>query len=132
MQPLSTVILHHVTPQDSHYDWLIQPPAHAALPDQKLWTARIGLPPEHWPENERLPLTPIAPHRPLYLTYEGPISSNRGHVTRVASGLYTPRLWTDHEILLDIHWQTPALVHRVHLHLTDEPWFIIVTRLQLA
>ncbi len=126
MQPLQTVILHHVTPQDSHYDWLIQPPAHDPLPDQRLWTARVALPPESWPVNQRVDLTPLEPHRLLYLTYEGPISNNRGHVHRVAQGLFTPRLWTPTEIALDIHWQKPALLQSVHLHLNnDDAWFTV-------
>ena len=35
---------------------------------------------------------PLAGHRNEYLTYEGPISKNRGTVTRYASGIWTGEL----------------------------------------
>jgi hypothetical protein len=46
-----------------------------------------------------IPALRIADHRRAYLEYEGPVSGNRGHVTRVDSGTYevtshSPCGWT--------------------------------------
>ena len=38
--------------------------------------------------NEWLAAEPIPDHRLAYLTYEGPVSQNRGAVTRIMSGTY--------------------------------------------
>jgi hypothetical protein len=37
---------------------------------------------------ERIPVQNLADHRLHYLDYEGPVSNNRGHVTRWAKGTY--------------------------------------------
>jgi len=45
---------------------------------------------EHPPEEGRLiAAKPLADHRKLYLTYEGPISGNRGSISRWDSGEFT-------------------------------------------
>jgi hypothetical protein len=46
-----------------------------------------------------IPARRIQDHRRFYLDYEGPVSGNRGHVTRVDRGTYTllnqqPRHWS--------------------------------------
>jgi hypothetical protein len=128
MPPLQTVILHHVLPQDSHYDWLLQCPSYAPLPDQRLWTARITLPPQDWPVNRRIALTPLAPHRAVYLTYEGPVSGNRGHVTRIAQGQFTETTWTPERKILHLQWEHVALRQQVEIHQPnrDEAWLIVL------
>ena len=74
------VILHHTGTTPEHYDLMLQLPGIDLLP-----TWRILPPPGTWrdqpPATERL-----ADHRPAYLTYEGPISDNRGQVRRVGEG----------------------------------------------
>jgi hypothetical protein len=65
-------------------------------------------------------------HRPAYLSYEGPISGDRGRVRRLAAGLVTdqrrgPDLWD-----LEVHWHGgPA--QRLRLRRQDgETWRIEV------
>lgn len=41
-----------------------------------------------------LPARALPDHRIAYLDYEGPISGDRGSVTRVDEGLYVPIEWT--------------------------------------
>lgn len=127
MKPLPTVILHHVTPQGSHYDWLMTYPYSFPQSAPGLWTARIDHPPTHWRIGQRLTLTPLPDHRPHYLHYQGPISGGRGHVRRVAQGEYTARLWTAHRRLLDIHWEQPLPPMQVELHLSaDQPHALVI------
>jgi hypothetical protein len=38
--------------------------------------------------NEPIAAEPLAPHRLIYLDYEGPVSENRGHVERFVAGTY--------------------------------------------
>ncbi|QDV22614.1 hypothetical protein [Aureliella helgolandensis] len=90
----------------SHWDLLLAPPLPASqlityqlleLPDPNRLLAKIGA--------RRLP-----DHRPLYLDYEGPISRNRGSVTRYAAGTYTiasPPQITPAEFLA---WSSPDVV----------------------
>ena len=39
--------------------------------------------------------TKLAPHRMDYLSYEGPVSNNRGQVTRVMSGQFVGEVFPD-------------------------------------
>ena len=75
---LQWVVLKHTLPDGTwHYDWLLEPAA-----DAPLLTLRAHAPlAEGTFAIERLP-----DHRRIYLTYEGPISNNRGHVTRQQQG----------------------------------------------
>ncbi len=79
------VLLHHTgqAAVPDHFDLLVDFPA---TPGGRLLTWRLLTPPESWlhrpPTALRLP-----DHRRLYLTYEGPISGDRGHVRRVAAGM---------------------------------------------
>lgn len=115
MKTQPTVILHHVTPQGSHYDWLMAYPFDFATPAAGLWTARVDQPPELWQVGRRLPLVLLPDHRLRYLHYQGPISGNRGQVRRIAQGQYTPCLWTPRRRILDIQWQSPHVCMRVEL-----------------
>ena len=78
MQTVRYAILHHTGIAEPHYDILIElSPGSASL---RTWRATS------WPIDQPTDLVPLPDHRNLYLTYEGPISQNRGHVTRVAGG----------------------------------------------
>lgn len=133
LHALPTAVLHHQLPTDSHYDWLICPPTTDPLPEARLWTARLALPPAQWQPGQRLAITPIAPHRPMYLTYQGPVSHNRGQVCRVAQGQYIPTLWQPLTRSLTIHWtpthDTPAWIDHVQIDLTPgQPTMILLGR----
>jgi hypothetical protein len=87
---LRYVVLYHDGIADPHFDLMIE-----SQPGGPLYTWRC-------PQN---PVTQyvtvaarIANHRREYLDYEGPISGNRGRVTRVAAGVgrlerVRPRAW---------------------------------------
>ena len=79
------VVLHHVLPtdsgRDSHWDLLVE---HPVLAPKQLLCFEFPAPPEMWFISYLVSQLPD--HREIYLTYEGPISSNRGVVSRVLSG----------------------------------------------
>ena len=104
MHALQTAILQHTTPTGIHHDWLIEDPTlpNPQAPDARLWTARITPPPADWLILDRFDLTIIPPHRRHYLTYQGPVSNNRGHVKRLASGTCNAKLWSTSRIVLTL------------------------------
>lgn len=111
MQALRTAILQHTTPTGVHHDWLIEDPTlpDPKAPDARLWTARVTPPPADWPKLKRLDLTVIPPHRRAYLTYQGPVSNNRGHVKRITSGTCEVSLWSESRIVLTIKTKATTL-----------------------
>ena len=74
------VILHHKLPDGEHWDLLLE---HG----DTLATWRLPTPPTSPPATP-LEATRVADHRKHYLDYEGPVSGNRGEVTRFARGHY--------------------------------------------
>lgn len=82
-----TTLLLHTTREGDHHDWLLGDPASGpGRGTGRLWTARVAPPSWAWAESGRFAVTPLPPHRPCYLRYEGPISGDRGHVRRVDAG----------------------------------------------
>ena len=78
------VLLIHELPDNSwHYDWLIQPPG--CMPDTPLISFRLAARPDD-PAVTVFPAERVGDHRPLYLSFEGPVSGGRGSVRRVAEG----------------------------------------------
>lgn len=73
------VLLEHRRGHEVHWDLMLEQPNGElrtwALPARPPWSG--------WRTAEELP-----PHRSLYLTYEGPISGNRGHVKRIDRGVH--------------------------------------------
>jgi hypothetical protein len=77
------VLLRHTLPDGSwHFDWLFE--AASGAPALQSFRVMVRIDAAEPPPAFDAVATP--PHRPLYLTYEGPISGNRGNVTRVARG----------------------------------------------
>ena len=75
------VILRHVTPAGTHWDFMLEKNDHLA-------TWRINIPPE------QLRSTPadaekIFDHPKKFLTYEGPVNKGIGKVSRQDKGTYT-------------------------------------------
>ncbi len=125
MHTLRTAILEHTTAVGVHYDWLIEDPTlpdpHA--PDARLWTARVSQPPKDWPELERFEIEMIAPHRRLYLTYQGQVPGNRGRVRRVAEGVCRATLWAEDRIMLALQTQQMRLELRLTRRARDR-WVV--------
>ena len=49
-----------------------------------------------------LPARPLAPHRRVYLDYEGPIAGDRGDVRRWDAGTARVEVWTDSRVRLQV------------------------------
>lgn len=71
------VVLHHTGIPEPHFDLMI-----ATDETGPLLTWRLS----RWPMEAGDVATPIAPHRRVYLEYEGVVSRGRGQVKRVAAG----------------------------------------------
>ena len=103
-------LLIHDGPRGPHYDFFLE--AGEVL---KTWAlprlAEPGL---------EIPCTALADHRPLYLDYEGPISGDRGMVTRWDQGTYSVELWTDDEIIVALAGN--KLAGRVELRRQAGQW----------
>lgn len=77
---LRYVVLRHEGVDEPHFDLMFETSPGSPL---AAWRAA------RWPLETGIPLTPLPDHRADYLTYEGPLSDNRGRVTRVAQGTFT-------------------------------------------
>ena len=79
---------------------------------------------------QRLEAVRIADHRPAYLTYEGPISGDRGTVRRLARGTVVRLDERPDEWRLEVRWEAPpGRSQPQHLRLTrqgpeSEAWTI--------
>ncbi|MEM1444550.1 MAG: hypothetical protein AAGF84_00705 [Planctomycetota bacterium] len=85
MLRLQTVLLRHARRGDTHYDWMFETPGPGAR-TAPLTTFRVATAWRDWPRRGRIALTPLPPHRRVYLTKQGPVSGDRGFVTRIAHG----------------------------------------------
>lgn len=76
------VLLHTLPDGSSHFDWLIDQPH---MPQEHRLLAWRCV---HRPDAINAPFQAhqMPDHRAHYLTYEGPLSNNRGQVQRVAQG----------------------------------------------
>lgn len=105
------VILHHQLPPASeradHFDLMFED-------GDSLVTWAIAELPSDRPQAA----AELAPHRREYLTYEGPVSQNRGRVERVAAGSFE---WLQRN---ELHWvaalQSTALTGELHLKRAEE------------
>lgn len=121
MRPVPTALLLHTTREGSHHDWLLGDPDQAGLATDRLWTARLDPPSREWAAVGQFELTPLPPHRPRYLRYEGPISQERGEVRRVDAGYALALLWRTDRAVLAV--RMVDFVGRVALHrVNDARW----------
>jgi hypothetical protein len=74
---LKYVILRHEAIDSPHFDLMFETTPGSSL---QTWRSEV------WPIDQDTELVKLSDHRRDYLTYEGPISGDRGHVRRVASG----------------------------------------------
>jgi hypothetical protein len=114
------VLLRHDHPS-LHWDLLLEAAEHAPCPTWRL--------PAPLPAGQAILAVRLPDHRPHYLTYEGPISGNRGTVQRERSGHFQILLEepgrleillrdASGEWLLTLQQQTP-LSERWLLHLRE-------------
>ncbi|MCA9206401.1 MAG: hypothetical protein KDA59_25285 [Planctomycetales bacterium] len=92
-------ILHHTLPQGfqrpSHWDLMFE--WGDAL---RTWAI------EQTPDSaESQTALALPPHRLAYLTYEGPVSGNRGHVARWDEGHYTVEVADDQRLICAVQGQ---------------------------
>ncbi len=82
-----TVLLRHDLPDGSHhFDWLI---ARDAAGEQRLYSLRLTCRPDELAPGAEIRAERSFDHRPVYLTYEGPISGDRGTVQQLRAGRVT-------------------------------------------
>lgn len=74
------VILHHILPGGEHWDFMLEA-------GDTLATWQLASPPSQGNSDPILAVR-IANHRKAYLTYEGPVSKDRGRVVQFDAGTY--------------------------------------------
>lgn len=83
--PPRFVILHHQLAEGEHWDLMLEHNGVLLtwqLPQNPLFAGALPMPARR-----------IADHRPIYLSYEGPISGDRGTVRRIAGGVLQIHEW---------------------------------------
>jgi len=127
MHALRSAILEHTTPTGVHHDWLIEDPTRPdpKAQDTRLWTARVAPPPQDWARLQRFDLIVIPPHRRHYLTYQGPVSADRGRVRRLARGTCFAELWSEQRIVLTLRTDTAVLDLKMQRQ-SDAHWLAFV------
>jgi hypothetical protein len=88
---LRYAVLHHTGVPAPHFDLMFE-----SAPGSALATWRSPA----WPITVPTRVDRLPDHRPTYLTFEGPVSNNRGQVRRVAFGTVHPDPWTNDLIRL--------------------------------
>jgi hypothetical protein len=87
--PLRFVVLHHTGVPQPHFDLMIEASAGGVL---MTWRC------DEWPIVNETNLTRLGEHRREYLEYQGPLSGDRGQVTRVAGGTCDVQWLTAHQL----------------------------------
>ena len=107
------VLLQHTLPPQadraSHVDFMLE--TETAL---ETWSLA------EWPRRGRVPAQRLAPHRLKYLDYEGPISGNRGFVTRLDRGTFTTEQRSEQVWI--VHVVGAKYQGRVHLIAAADVW----------
>jgi hypothetical protein len=108
MSSLRYVILHHTQIPEPHYDIMIETDPQGPL---MTWRSPV------WPIAEETNLIQLKEHRRDYLTYEGPVSNDRGVVARIGQGTCEIEWITRHDLI--VKFETESL----HLNcLDDDHW----------
>ena len=79
----------------SHWDLLIEQPPELG---SGLLSFEVSVPPKEWGNSTFVRKLPH--HRPLYLHYEGPLSNNRGFVSRNLAGTIQWKIQTEDLLIL--------------------------------
>jgi len=75
--PLRFVVLHHTGIDNPHFDLMYE-----SSPGSALTTWRLPI----WPIATPTPIERLGDHRREYLTYQGPLTKNRGEVRQILAG----------------------------------------------
>lgn len=131
MSPLAVILRHTLPDASSHLDLLLERAPASALAaadpdDRRLIAFRLPDPLPDPPEGA-VHATRLPDHRAHYLTHEGPLTDNRGHVARLL------RLPLTHlsESPDALSAQLDAPDHTLRIHATrlgDDQWRITLSR----
>lgn len=117
-EPRRFVIQHHQLPDGEHWDLMIEA-------GDVLWTWQLGSPPQAL-GRDPVPALRIGDHRKAYLTYEGPISGDRGRVQIAERG--TCRILEETETLFRLEVHGRNLAGRFELRRPDpeeDRWVLV-------
>ena len=112
----TVLLLHELPGGTQHVDWMIAQDVHGRDP---LITFRIEQRVDLLTEGRRVEARRIADHRPRYLSYEGPISGDRGMVRRLAAGRVVRFERDPHTWRIDVVWRPAADRQRLALTRRD-------------
>jgi hypothetical protein len=96
------VILRHEGIANPHFDIMLEEDAGS---DLATWRS------DEWPIHKPTKLQSLQSHRREYLTYEGELSGNRGHVKRVEAGTYKRWPQWDDPAVMDLWFNDPVTWH---------------------
>jgi hypothetical protein len=102
------LVLHHTGIPQPHFDLMFERSEGSMLNTFRL---------PAWPLTGVVMIERLADHRRDYLTYEGPLSGDRGTVKRVAGGTFRFRTQSEDALTLDLDRDV-----RVILNKTDDGW----------
>jgi len=105
---LRFVVLHHTGVPTPHYDLMFETDPGSPLAS---WRS------PNWPVTQPTLLERINDHRRDYLDYQGPLTNNRGEVTRVATGTFRFESRTDHRWVI----ATDQGLNLIFLRLEETP-----------
>ncbi len=101
--PWPTVLLRHALPDDSwHVDWMLGQDPNGI---EALITFRLPGPLNLLKPGRTMQAERIGEHRPAYLKYEGPVSGDRGVVSRLARGWIVNWSEADDAWRLTVRWE---------------------------
>ena len=120
---MPTVQLLHTTPDgDSHVDWMLATDPRGERP---LRTFRLPGPLATLAAGETMDAVRLPDHRPRYLSYEGPISGDRGIVRRIAEGTCMVEGETPRSLTVFARWRCEDAPMRLHLrNVGEDVWEI--------
>lgn len=96
-------LLHKMPDGSSHIDWMI---AQEGTDEKRmLLTFRLDCRLDKVQIGQSIHAERIADHRWAYLEYEGPLSGNRGEVSRLVKGVITSQKLDESSWFLEICWE---------------------------
>jgi hypothetical protein len=105
---------HHLPDGSDHVDWML---ARDEPPESPLVTFRLARRVDELAPADHLPAERLPDHRTRYLTYEGPISGDRGCVSRITSGSIRAWIEVDGGWELELEWDRRNASERQRLRI---------------